>query len=333
VTDEALPLVVIGAGPCGLAVGAAARQGGMAAVLVDQGPLCASLLSYPTYMSFFSTSDKLEIAGVPFTSSRPNPTRREALAYYRGIARYFDLDVRQYHRVDVIRSIGGPGKGAFQVSLRTPAGAGSGITTKAVVFATGGFHAPSVLGVPGEGLPKVMHAFHEAHAYWDQDVLVVGGGNSAVESALELFRTGARVTMVHFAGEFDSGVKPWLLPDIHNRLKDQDIRMLWSHRVSEVHGDRVTLRSEKSGQLTEVANQWVFALTGWRPDHRLLESVGIPVDPDSGIPSHDPDTMETPVEGAFLAGVLAAGFDANRIFIENGRDHGARILRHIRSRQ
>lgn len=331
-TDTPFPLVVIGAGPCGLAVGAAARQQGMAAVLIDQGPLCASLQSYPPYMTFYSTSDKLEIAGIPFTSSSPNPTRREALAYYRGIARYFELDVRQYHRVESIERTGQPAKPGFRLSAQAETGEWLRISTRAVVFATGGFHAPNLLGVPGEELPKVTHAFHEAHPYWNQDVLVVGGGNSAVESALDLFRVGARVTMVHFKDQFDSGVKPWLLPDIHNRLRDLDIGMFWSHRITEIHPKRVVLQSEGSGDQTEIVNDRVLALTGWRPDHRLLEGIGIPVDPESGIPCHHTATMETPVQGAFVAGVLAAGFDANRIFIENGREHGAMIVRHLISR-
>lgn len=319
-------LAVVGAGPCGLAVGAAARKAGLSCVLLDRGPLCASLVEYPPYLSFFSTSDKLELEGVPFPSARPNPTRHEALAYYRGIARYFEIDVRQHRTVASIRSV----ESGFELDVRTPAGREEPLHAQAVVIATGGFHAPNALGVPGEDLPKVSHEYREAHPYWDQDVLVVGGGNSAVEASLELFRVGARVRLVHFAETLDPGVKPWLLPDIRNRFAAGEVTVHWRHRVAEVRPESVLLREEGSGATLEVVNDWVLALTGWAPDPRLLRSVGVPIDPETGVPAHDPATMETPVPGVFIAGVLAAGFDANRIFIENGRAHGRLIVERLR---
>jgi thioredoxin reductase (NADPH) len=203
---QAPDLAVVGAGPCGIAVGAAARRAGLSAVLLDAGPLCASLVDYPPYMSFFSTPEKLEIEDVPFVTAETNPTRREALAYYRGVVRKLGLEVRQYEAVERIERT----KEGLCLHTRTTAGATGSLAAGSVVLATGGFHRPNSLGVPGEDLWKVSHYYREAHPYWNQDVVVVGGGNSAVEASLELFRVGARVTLVHFAEDFDPGVKPWI---------------------------------------------------------------------------------------------------------------------------
>jgi len=212
-----LDLAVIGAGPCGLAVGVAAKQAGLSCSLFDRGPIVSSLLRYPLFMRFFSTPEKLEIGGVPFVASEDKPTRREALTYYRKVAEYFELDVRQYHTVERVT----PETGGFELVARHPGAAEPEIVgARTIVCATGFFDSPNLLGVPGEDLPHVSHFFTEPHPYWQQSVVVVGGGNSAVEAALELHRVGARVTMVHFLGEFDRGVKPWILPDITNRLKE-----------------------------------------------------------------------------------------------------------------
>ncbi len=301
----------------------------MDALLVDRGPLCASLVRYPPYLNFFSTAEKLEIEDVPFTSARPNPTRREALAYYRGVVRYFGLDVRTYHEVEALARDTKGGSPSFRVRIRVDGGLRSEVRAGAVVFAIGGFHHPNMLGIPGETPPRVSHFYSEAHPYWNQDVLVVGGGNSAVEASLELFRTGARVTLVHFGKDLDGGVKPWLLPDIRNRFASGEIAVHWEHRLVALGAGWARLRAERTHAIVDVPNDRVLALTGWRSDPALLRAVGVPVDEHTGIPAHDPETMETPVPGVFVAGVLAAGHDANRIFIENGREHGRRIIDHL----
>lgn len=326
-TKTSVELAVIGAGPCGLAVGAAARKSGVETVLFDRGPLCASIVEYPPYLSFFSTAEKLELEGLPFVTTRPNPTRLEALAYYRGVARYFDLSVRPYHSVHSVKRT----SGGFVLEVEHR-GETTSMTARAVVVATGGFSEPNYLEVPGEKLGKVLHYYREAHPFWDQDVVVVGGGNSAVEAALELFRVGARVTLVHFADELDSGVKAWVVPDIENRLETGEIAVRWRHRVAEVRSDSVVLRAEDTGETEVLENDWVLALTGWRPDPVILHSLGVPIDDETGVPEHDPETMETPIPGLYIAGVLAAGYDANRIFIENGRMHGGLIVSHLRGR-
>jgi thioredoxin reductase (NADPH) len=320
-----MDIAVVGAGPCGIAVGAAARKVGLEAKLFDKGCITASLVGYPHYMSFFSTADRLEVGGIPFTIPGKTPTRQEALVYYRRVVDHFEMDVHQYEEV---LSIDGA-KGDFTLRTRRTSGEEQVYGARSVVIATGGFHEPNYLEVPGEDLPKVFHYYREPYPFYDQDVLVVGGRNSAVESALELFRAGARVTMVHFEDSIDDGVKPWVVPDITNRLEWGEIGVYWRHRVAEITPGTVVLRDVDSGDTAEIENDWVFAMTGWRPNPAQLVSLGVEIDRETGIPSYDPDTMETNVPGVFVAGVLAAGNDANKIFIENGREHGPKIVRYL----
>ena len=320
-----MDIAVIGAGPCGIAVGAAARQSNLEVVLFDKGCIGASIVDYPYYMRFFSTSDRLEIAGIPWAIPQKNPSREEALVYYRRVAQHFDLEVRQYEAVESI--VGS--EGSFLINTRTMSGRENEYEARRVVMATGGFHVPNMLEVSGEDLPKTLHYYKEPHPFWDQDVLVVGGSNSAVEASLELFRAGSRVTMVHFLEHLDKGVKSWVVPDITNRLEQGDIGVFWRHRVIEIKPETVVLRDEDTGETTEVRNDWVLALTGWRPNPTLLSDLGVEIEETTGIPSHDPRTMETNIPGVYIAGVLAAGNNANKIFIENGRAHGGLIVRAI----
>lgn len=326
-SEQVLDIAVIGAGPCGLAVGAAARDAGLRCVLFDRGPLTATIVrEYPPYIAFFSTAEKLEIGGLPFPIERGKPTREEALAYYRRAAEFFGLDVRQYEEVLAIEGR----EGDFRLRSREASGEERTTRARAVVVATGSFDAPNPLGVPGEELPKVKHRYDEPHPYWRQDVITVGGGNSAVESALELWRAGARVTFVHFARELDRGVKPWILPDIRNRFAKDQIPVRWGTRVERIMPATVVLRDVDTGETDEIPNDWVFAMTGWHAEPRLLSDLGVPIDPATGTPEHDPDTFQTRIPGVYVAGVLTAGNDANRIFIENGRHHGVRIVEALR---
>jgi thioredoxin reductase (NADPH) len=315
-------LVVVGAGPCGIAVGAAAKKAGVSCVLFDKGCVTSSLVSYPYYMTFFSTAHMLEVGGVPFTIPDAKPTRREALAYYRRVVEHWGIDVRQYEEVVHIEG----SEGDFTVETRAESGEESVLAAAAVVVATGGFQAPNFLDVPGEELAKVRHYYQEPYPYYDQDVLVVGAGNSAVESALEMFRNGARVSMVHFLDKIDRGVKPWVVPDITNRLEKGEIAMYWKHRVAEIRPRSVVLRAETTGAETEIPNDFVVAMTGWRADHTALRRLGVEIDEETGIPRHDKTTMQTNVAGLYIAGVIAAGHNANKIFIENGREHGGLIV-------
>jgi thioredoxin reductase (NADPH) len=320
---EMVDIAVVGAGPCGLAVGAAARTAGLRVVLFDRGCITSSIVEYPIYMTFFSTPERLEIGGVPFVVGDAKPTRREALIYYRRVARHFELDVRQYEEVlDIAGS-----DGDFVLRTRPPHGDRRQTRARAVVLATGALGHPNLLSVPGEDLPNVFHAFREALPYSDQDVLVVGGGNSAAESALELFRAGARVTVVHFGDELDRGVKPWIRSDILNRIEAGEITVRWRTRVERIEPGRAYLCEVGSETGVELRADWVFALTGWQPDHAFFRTLGITLDPETGVPSYDPDTMETNVMGLYIAGVVVAGYDANKVFIENGRHHGDVLVR------
>ena len=325
---ERYDIIVVGAGPCGIAVGAAAEKAGLSCALFDKGCVTSSLVGYPYYMTFFSTAVLLEVGDVPFTIPNPKPTRQEALAYYRRVVEHWGIDVRQYEEVIEIEGV----EGDHTVKTRTADGTETAYAAAVVVIATGSFQEPNFLGVPGEDLPKVHHYYHEPYPYYNQDVLVVGAGNSAVEAALEMFRNGSRVTMVHFLDMIDRGVKPWVVPDITNRLERGEIAVHWNHRVSEIKLSSVVLRADNGGSETEIDNDFVVAMTGWRADHAPLRGLGVEIDDDTGIPTHDTATMETNVPGLYIAGVIAAGHNANKIFIENGREHGSLIVAHRLSR-
>jgi thioredoxin reductase (NADPH) len=315
-------LAVIGAGPCGLAAGIAARRAGVSCVLFDRGCVVSSISGYPTHMTFFSTADRLEVGGVPFVVVGERPTRREAIRYYQRLTREFELDVRQYEEIRDVQRDGD----LFVLSSVTSKGAACRYQAQNIVVATGYFDSPNILGVPGEDLPKVGHTYTEGHIFFEQDCVVIGGGNSAVDAALELYRWGARVTIVHFSEALDPNVKPWVRPDIDGRIRNGEIVARFSARVLEIRTASVVLRDEHTGRTDEIPNDWVLAMTGYMPNGVLLRSLGVQFDADSGIPHHDPATMETNASGVFIAGVLSAGFNANKVFIENGRGHGEMIV-------
>lgn len=325
-TSGARPVAVVGAGPCGLAAACALADAGLPHVVFDLGCVADAITQYPLYGTFFSTAEKLAIGGVPFVTADPKPTRREALAYYRAVVVHRGLMVRTYEGVEaVVRDA----DGGFTVRSRTDASA-SATTARAVVVATGYFGTPNRLGIPGEELPHVTHRYVEGHQAFQREALVVGGGNSAVEAALDLHRHGARVTVAHVGPSFDRTIKPWIRPDFEARVAEGAIRLRWGTRVTRIVPGHATLAGP-AGEETVVARH-VFLMTGYTPAPGLLHDLGVPVDPVTGIPAHDPATMETPVPGVFVAGVLVSGTDANRIFIENGRDHGALIARALAGR-
>ena len=320
---ERLDAVIIGAGPCGLAAAIAFKRTGLRAVVIDRSCVVSGIAGYPTYITFFSTPERLAIGGVPFIVATEKPTRRDALAYYRAVTTLFDLDVRQYENVERIRRC----DDSFAVESRTRHGELRETLARAVVIATGYFGHPNRLDVPGEDLPHVTHLFTEGHWAFRQDVVVVGGGNSAVEAALDLYRSGARATIVHVLPQLDHNIKPWVLPDITNRIKDGSIGARFSSRVREITPEHVVL--ETPNGVDRVRADHVYLMVGYQPNAQLLVQLEVPIDPVTGIPAHDPATMETAVPGVFIAGVIASGNDANKTFIENGRFHGDLIARRL----
>jgi thioredoxin reductase (NADPH) len=324
--QTAIDVAIIGAGPCGLAAAISARAAGLDALVFDAQCVVSSITQYPTYATFFSTAEKLSLGGLPFVTAGEKPSRRDALAYYRAVVRYFGIPVRQYEPVSRIDGQ----NGAFIVGT-SRRGVARETHARAVIIATGYWGSPNRLGVPGEDLPHVSHAYREGHFAFQQNALVVGGGNSAAEAALDLWRAGSRVTLVHFGPTFDKKIKPWVLPDFTNRAAEGSINAVWNSRVVEIGPENVTVRST-DGVVSALPADHVFLMTGFAPSVQLLEQAGVSIDRTTGIPQHDPTTLETNVPGIFIAGVVVAGYDANKVFIENGRYHGDQIVARLLGR-
>ncbi len=326
---EVTDLLIVGAGPCGLAVGIAARRAGVPCVLLDRRNVVSTIERYPLGMTFFSTPERIEIGDVPFIASHEKPTRRDGMLYYRRVAEHYALDVRPFEEViDIQRSRVADVGERFRVSVNRPHDTKT-YETRAFVLATGYYDHPNFLGIPGEGLPHVSHYFTEGHPYWRRRVVIIGAGNSAVDAALECWRAGAEVTLVHRGEGLDSTVKAWVLPDITNRIREGSIAARWRSQVRAITATQVEIGREDAAGTECLDADAVLAMTGYHADTSLLQRLGVPVDPSTGIPAHDESTMATPVAGCYIAGVIASGNDANRLFIENARGHGELILRHV----
>jgi thioredoxin reductase (NADPH) len=325
---EETELLVIGAGPCGLAVGIAAKQASIRCVLLDRRTIVSTIERYPLSMTFFSTPERIEIGGVPFIASHEKPNRRDGLIYYRRVAEHYGLDIRPGEDVVDVRLPGSLTAARFQIDVQRRHDQ-TRYHANAVVFATGYYDNPNFLAIPGEDLPHVTHYFIEGHPYWRQRVIVIGAGNSSVDAALESWRAGATVTLVHFGEGFDRTVKAWVLPDVVNRVREGSIAVRWRSRVRSITPTHVEVISEGRETVEMIPADAVLAMTGYHADTTLLQRLGVPVDPATGVPAHNEATMATPVPGCYLAGVIASGNDANRLFIENARGHGDLIVRHL----
>ncbi len=321
-------VLIVGAGPIGLACAIAARRRGIDPLVIDAGAIAESIVRYPVGMLFFTTPDRLEIGGHPLVCAGQKATREEALMYYRGVARAEGLRVQPYTRlVGVERTADGI---CCQLERTLGGRRADTIVCERLVLATGYFEHPNMLGVPGENLPHVSHYSEEAHRLARLDVVIVGAKNSAVELALNAFRTGARVTIVHRGGALKPTVKYWLRPDFENRVKAGEIAVRWNTTVEEITAGEVVVRGVRG--VDRLPADRVFLLTGFRPDFAILRATGVTLDPDTLRPAHDPETLETNVPGVYIAGSLTAGRFTSEVFIENGRFDGEKIFGDAESR-
>ena len=319
-------VLIIGAGPTGLACAIEVQKSGYSAVLVDKACLVNSIFNYPTNMVFFTTPELLEIGGIPFNTALQKPTRQEALEYYRRCAEHYGLKIRQY---ETVKSVSGK-DGEFVASVEDRNGQKLEYRAKKVIVATGYYDLANLMKIPGENLAKVFHYYREPFPFYDADVLIVGGKNSAAEIALDLWRHGARVTLVHRGPQIHPHVKYWVLPDIENRIKNGEIVAHFNSHLREITEVSVILETP-AGPL-QMKNDFVFALTGYHPDYDFLRGIGIELSDEQFRPLCDPETLETNVAGVYVAGVIVAGSRTNEIFIENGRFHGRLIAAHLKQR-
>jgi thioredoxin reductase (NADPH) len=320
-------LLIVGAGPSGLATAIAAKQHGLDYVIVDKGVLVNSIFNFPPLMVFFTTPELLEIGGLPLVTPYDKPTRLEALRYYRRVVDTFGLQISFHEEVTEIEL--GP-DGVFDVTTKSRSGTRVR-QARAVVLAIGYYDLPNYLGVPGEDLPHVSHYYREAHPYYKQRVVIVGGKNSAAEAALDLFRAGVHVTLVHRHASLGDSIKYWVRPDIENRIKEGSIAARFESRVVEIRLTEVII--ERQGALETLPAEAVFLLTGYHPDVELMRRAGIQCHPETLAPTLNPETFESNVPNLFIAGGAIAGKNTGNIFIENGRFHGERIIKVLADRR
>jgi thioredoxin reductase (NADPH) len=318
-------VIIIGGGPCGLSTAIALKEAGYNPLVIEKGNIVNAIHHYPTHQTFFSTSEKLSIGDIPFITENRKPVRSQALAYYREVVRRKRLRIHSYENVSKVEKK----DGIFVVNSNVANGTNRSYETKYVVVATGYYDHPNYLHVPGEELAKVLHYFKEAHPYFDKNVVVIGGKNSAVDAALELEKVGARVTVIYRGSEYSSSIKPWILPEFEALVRNELITMRFNSNVVKITENELTY--EMDGEETTIKNDFVFAMIGYHPDHDFIRAMGVIIDSETGRPTFNPETMETNSKGIFIAGVIAAGNNANEIFIENGRFHGELITSAIKN--
>lgn len=319
-------VIIIGAGPCGLSAAIECQKRGLSALIIEKHNLVHSIYLYPANMQFFSTAELLEIGGIPFTSPNEKPFRDEALVYYRRVAEHYKLRINSYEEADaIIRQE----DGTFRIKTRQRFGGERELAARNVVVSSGYFDHPNLLGIPGEELDKVTHYFREAHPYAGMQVAVIGGSNSAVDAAMELQRVGANVTVIYRGEDLSGNIKPWVRPLFEGLVNKGKIKTLTCSRVVQITQDEIVVESVETGARETFRNDFVVAMTGFRPDRGLLSASGIQMSEDMDKPVFDLATMESNVPGLYVAGVVASGRNANEVFIETGRGHGLLIANHI----
>ena len=319
--DEPLDILIVGAGPTGLACAIEAVARHLKLLVVEKGVLVNSIYNYPSTMTFFTSRERLEIGDLPLPSLNTKPHRAEALEYYRRVADFYRLPIHFQERV---MGIGGS-DGEFRVETETSEGRREEYITKKAIIATGYYDLPNLLGISGEELPKVSHYYTDPHPYYRRKVAVIGGANSAAVAALDLWRHGAEVTLIYREPTLSPHIKYWIRPDIENRIKEGSIRALPQCEVKEILPGAICVQ-RTNGDTLHLDNDFVFALTGYHPDFRFLRDIGVEVDPMTHRPRCNSESLESNVPGIYLAGVIIAGMDTNEIFIENGRFHGKQII-------
>lgn len=318
-SDNKYDVAIIGGGPIGLACGIEAKKAGLSYIILEKGCLVNSLYNYPPNMTFFSTSDKLEIGGVPFVSNNIKPTRSEALEYYRRVTDHFNLNLSLFNEVKSVKTRGG----CYSIQ-----GSRSNYETANIIISTGFYDIPNLLNIPGEELPKVRHYYKDPHFYTKQELIVVGANNSSVDAALETYRKGAKVSMVIRESDIGERVKYWVRPDIVNRIKEGSIKAYFNSNLAEIRENEVDIICPE-GKIT-IRNDFVLAMTGYQPDLNFLKKIGINISKDNKqVPEHNPETMETNLKGIYLAGVICGGMDTHLWFIENSRIHAEKIIKKL----
>lgn len=319
-------VIIIGAGPCGLSAAIECQRRGLHTLILEKNCLVHSIFSYPTHMQFFSTAEMLEIGDIPFVSPNEKPYRHEALAYYRRVSQHYGVQIAAYEEATRIER---QPDGTFIVHSVTRSGEKWEYPTRYVVISTGYFDHPNILGIPGEDTDKVTHYFQEAHPYAGMKVAIIGGSNSAVDAAMELVRVDADVTVVYRGKEMSESVKPWVKPVFESMVNKGKIKLLLESRVIEIHKREVIVESVDMRERTVLPNDFVLALTGFRPDRKLMLDAGVEMSGEMEKPVFNPETMESNIPGIYVAGVIASGRNANEVFIESGRDHGRLLAEHI----
>ncbi|MFD2045886.1 YpdA family putative bacillithiol disulfide reductase [Ornithinibacillus salinisoli] len=316
-------VIIVGAGPCGMSCAIELQKYGIDPLIIEKQNIVNTVHNFPTHQTFFSSSEKLEIGEIPFITEKQKPTRNQALAYYRSVADRKQLRINSFEKVLGVKKSGH----LFEITSELPHHEKKQYSADHVIIATGYYDQPNTIEVPGEGLNKVMHYFKEAHPYFKKDIVIIGGKNSAIDAALELNKAGANITVLYRGENYSTSIKPWILPDFESLVKKEVIQMEFNAQVEKITEDYVYYKV--NDERKKINNDFVFAMTGYKPDVTFLKSIGVTIDPENGKPYYNEDTFETNVSELYIAGVIAAGYNNNKIFIENGRFHAHHIAKAI----